>query len=169
MAVPEPGRLANLFELEFPQLLATYNSYVEAQAAVDYLSDNRFPVEHLAIVGTDLRSVERVTGRKDWGTVVNRGLANGLSIGLLFGIMAMIFYPPETNIYQLAAIAIVAGVVISVVFALIGHLMTRGRRDFTSVTQTVATRYEVLCEHKVTMKARELLAQMPGARGNEFR
>ncbi|SDB80067.1 hypothetical protein GA0111570_101341 [Raineyella antarctica] len=168
MAVPDPRRLASLFELEFPQLLATYNSYAEAQRAVDYLSDKSFPVQNLAIVGTDLRSVERVTGRKDWGTVVNRGLSNGLSIGLLFGVMAMLFYPPQTNIYELAAIAVVVGVVISVVFALIGYLMTRGRRDFTSVTQTIATRYEVLCEHKVSMKARELLAQMPGGR-NDFR
>jgi hypothetical protein len=169
MVVPDPARLANLFQLEFPQLLATYNSYAEAQRAVDYLSDKDFPVQNLAIVGTDLRSVERVTGRKDWGTVVNRGLSNGLSIGLLFGIMAMIFYPPETNIYQLAALAVVVGVMISVVFALIGHLLTRGKRDFTSVTQTVATRYEVLCEHRVTSKARELLSGMPGTRGQEFR
>lgn len=169
MPLPDPARLASLFELEFPQLLATYNSYADAQRAVDYLSDKGFPVQHLAIVGTDLRSVERVTGRKDWGTVVNRGLSNGLSIGLLFGVMALIFYPPETNFYQLAAIAIGVGVAISVLFALLGHLMTRGRRDFTSVTQTIATRYEVLCEHKVVMKARELLAEMPGARGNDFR
>ena len=169
MAVPDPSRLASLFELQFPQLLATYNSYPDAQRAVDYLSDKGFPVQNLAIVGTDLRSVERVTGRKDWGTVVNRGLSNGLSIGLLFGVMAMIFYPPETNIYELAAIAIGVGVLISVVFALLGHLMTRGKRDFTSVTQTIATRYEVLCEHKVTGKARELLAQMPGGRSNDFR
>ena len=169
MAVPDPSRLASLFELQFPQLLGTYNSYADAQRAVDYLSDKGFPVQNLAIVGTDLRSVERVTGRKDWGTVVNRGLSNGLSIGLLFGVMAMIFYPPETNIYELAAIAIGAGVLISVVFALLGHVMTRGKRDFTSVTQTIATRYEVLCEHKVTGQARELLAQMPGGRSIDFR
>lgn len=168
MPVPDP-RLGSLFELEFPQLLGTYNSYAEAQRAVDYLSDKQFPVQNLAIVGTDLRSVERVTGRKDWGTVVNRGLSNGLSIGLLFGVMAMLFYPPQTNVYELAAIAVGVGVVISVVFALLGYLLTRGKRDFTSVTQTIATRYEVLCEHRVVMKARELLAEMPGGRSADFR
>ena len=46
--------------------------------------------------------------------------------------------------------------------------MSRGKRDFTSVTQTVATRYEVLCEHKVAARAREMLQQMPGARAAAF-
>src|SRR5262245_33571696 len=43
--------------------VATYETYAEAQRAVDYLSDNGFPVQHTAIIGTDLRLVETVTGR----------------------------------------------------------------------------------------------------------
>jgi hypothetical protein len=43
--------------------VASYGSYEEAQAAVDRLSDERFPLENLDIVGSRLRSVERVTGR----------------------------------------------------------------------------------------------------------
>ena len=35
--------------------------------AVDALSDQGFPVQHLAIIGTDLRQVERITGRMSWG------------------------------------------------------------------------------------------------------
>ena len=42
--------------------------------------------------------------------------------------------------------------------------MSRGQRDFTSVSQIVATKYEVLCEHKVAAEAREMLHQMPGSR-----
>ena len=33
--------------------VASFASYVEAQAAVDALSDNGFPVQYLAIIGTD--------------------------------------------------------------------------------------------------------------------
>jgi len=36
------------------------------------------------------------------------------------------------------------------------------------VTQVVATRYEVLVEHKVAGQARELLAQLPGALPDPF-
>lgn len=43
--------------------VVTYSEYDSAQVAVDRLSDTGFPVEHLDIVGSDLRLVERVTGR----------------------------------------------------------------------------------------------------------
>ena len=40
--------------------------------------------------------------------------------------------------------------------------MTRGgTRDFSSVSQVVATKYEVLVEHRFAEQARELLATMP--------
>jgi len=38
--------------------------------------------------------------------------------------------------------------------------LTRGQRDFTSVSQVVATRYEIMTEHKVAAQGRELLAEM---------
>jgi len=52
-------------ELEYPTSLGVYEHYVKAQQAVDYLSDQDFPVQNLEIVGTELRSVERVTGAPD--------------------------------------------------------------------------------------------------------
>ena len=45
------------------ETVATYDSYEKAQRAVDYLSDNGFPVENTQIVGSDLHLVEQVTGR----------------------------------------------------------------------------------------------------------
>jgi hypothetical protein len=36
------------------------------------------------------------------------------------------------------------------------------------VTQTVATKYEVLCEHKVAARAREMLQGRPEARAAAF-
>ena len=44
-----------------------------------------------------------------------------------------------------------------------GYALTRGQRDFTSVSQVVATRYEVLTEHKYAQQARDLLEAMPPA------
>ena len=48
-------------------ILVSFKTYEEAQAAVDNLSDNKFPVEHVTIIGNDLRSVEVVLGRMSWG------------------------------------------------------------------------------------------------------
>ena len=35
--------------------VGSYEGYEQAQAAVDYLSDEEFPVENVTIIGTDLR------------------------------------------------------------------------------------------------------------------
>ena len=55
------------------------------------------------------------------------------------------------------------GAVFGLVWAMIAHAATRGQRDFTSISQVVATKYEVLVEHKFAQQGRELLAKMPGA------
>ncbi len=158
---------SSMFELEFPQSVGIYNSYADAQKAVDYLADEKFEVQNLAIVGTDLRSVERVLGRRSWGTVLAQGVQSGISTGLLVGIIMLIFLKPE-SILALLLVALGMGIALGVGFAAAGYAMTRGKRDFTSVTQTVATKYEVLCEHKLAAQAREMLLHLPGARSAAF-
>ena len=37
---------------------------------MDYLSDEKFPVENVTIVGTDLRMIERVTGGLTTGRAI---------------------------------------------------------------------------------------------------
>jgi hypothetical protein len=60
--IQRPGAMPG-FDLEYPMSLGVFDSYQQAQRVVGYLSDNDFEVHNLAIVGTDLRSVERVTAR----------------------------------------------------------------------------------------------------------
>jgi hypothetical protein len=43
--------------------VARFDEYETAQRVVDRLSDDGFPVDKLGIVGSDLRLIERVTGR----------------------------------------------------------------------------------------------------------
>jgi hypothetical protein len=57
--------------------IATYASYQEAEQAVDLLSDERFPVNRVAIVGTGLRSVEQVVGRVTTGRAALTGAGQG--------------------------------------------------------------------------------------------
>ena len=166
MAIPQ-RQPSSMFELEFPQSVGIYNSYADAQKAVDYLADEKFEVQNLAIVGTDLKSVERVLGRRSWGTVLAQGVQSGISTGLLVGIIALIFLKPA-SIVALLLVALGVGIALGVGFAAAGYALTRGKRDFTSVTQTVATKYEVLCEHKLAAQAREMLLKLPGARAAAF-
>lgn len=152
-------RTSSLFDLEYPHSVGVFENYPAAEKAVDYLADNGFPVQNLAIVGTDLRTVERVLARKTWRTVLTQGAVQGASTALILFLVLWLFVPAASLLLLLLA-AVVFSVLVSTAFAAIGYRMSKGERDFTSVQQTVATRYEVLCEHKVVEQAREMLAQM---------
>ena len=152
--------------LEYPQSLAVYDDYAAAQKAVDFLSDEKFPVEQCMIVGTDLKRIERITGRLTNGKVAAGGLLSGIWLGLFVGLIFALF--TEEDVLGVILSTTLIGALFGVIWALIGYAMTRGQRDFSSVTQVVATRYEVLVEHKVAARARELLAQLPGATPDPF-
>jgi hypothetical protein len=157
---------ANPLKLEFPQSLAVYDDYAAAQKSVDFLADEKFPVEQLMIVGTDLKRVERITGRLTTAKVALGGLISGIWLGVFVGLIFSIFTEEGALAVILSTAAL--GAVFGVVWALIGYAFTRGQRDFSSVTQVVATKYEILVEHKSAAQARELLAKLPGALPNPF-
>jgi len=146
--------------LEYPMSLGTYDNYQAAQKAVDYLSDHDFPVQNCMIVGTDLKQVERVTGRLTRGRVIGAGALSGMWMGLFVGLIFALFGQGNSTLAVLSTVAF--GAVFGLVWALLGYAATKGQRDFTSVSQVVATRYEVLVEHKFAEQARTLLANLPG-------
>ncbi len=152
--------------LEFPQSLGVYDDYADAQKAIDYLSDEEFPVENCMIVGTELKQVERVTGRLTTGRVAVGGLLSGVWLGLFVGLIFSLF--GEGSALGIILSTALFGALFGLIWALAGYAATRGRRDFSSVSQIVATRYEVLVEHKHAAKGRELLSQMPGRADNPF-
>ncbi|MGQ0624598.1 MAG: general stress protein [Sporichthyaceae bacterium] len=168
-AVPRSG-----LDLAYPRSLAVYDDYAQAQRAVDHLSDREFPVGNLLIVGTDLKSVERVTGRLTRGRVAAAGAMSGLWLGLLVGLVVSIFDDGNGDGGQAAAALLVTpllGALFGLVWSQIGFAaLTRGgTRDFASVSQVVATRYEVLVEHSHAERARELLAALPDRAGGTER
>ena len=163
MSTGLPG--TNPLRLEFPQSLAVYDDYAAAQRTVDYLSDHEFPVENCMIVGTDLKRVERITGRLTSGRVALGGLLTGLWFGLLIGVLFTLF--TSGNVLAQIVSTMAFGALFGVIWALVGYAATRGHRDFSSVSRIVATRYEVLVEHKLLARGQELLASMPG-RTREF-
>lgn len=144
--------------LEFPRSLAVYNAYSDAQRAVDYLSDHEFAVQNVLIVGTDLKQVERVMGRLTWGKVLTGGVLSGMWLGLFVGLLLSMFAPAGSSSLPTILSAVAVGAVFGAVWAGMGYAFTRGHRDFTSVSQVVATRYEVLVEHRLFDEARQMLS-----------
>lgn len=145
--------------LEYPMSLDTYDTYAEAQRAVDFLADKDFPVQDVMIVGTDLKQIERVRGRLTSGKVVLGGLLSGVWIGVFVGLVFAMFEGGEGLVPRLLSTVLI-GAAFGAVWAWLGYRSTGGQRDFTSVSQVVASRYEVLTEHKHVHAARELLAEL---------
>src|SRR3954452_8851367 len=169
MSIPSPGRVSptSPLTLDFPQSLAVYDDYAAAQKTVDFLSDNEFPVQQLMIVGTDLKRIERITGRLTTGRVALGGLLSGVWLGLFVGLVLSLF-GNDDDFWATLLATVLFGAVFGIVWALVGYAATRGQRDFSSVTQVVATKYEVLVEHKSAALARELLAKRPGSLPDPF-
>ncbi|WP_314902570.1 general stress protein [Actinomyces naeslundii] len=146
--------------------VASFATYPEAQRAVDALSDQGFPVQHLAIIGTDLRQVERITGRMSWGRAAMSGAMSGLWIGVFFGLIMSVAGSngPRLNFWA----CVLLGVLWGIVFQLFSYALTRGRRDFTSISQVVASRYSIIAAREVR-EAAQALADVPGnlSRGGE--
>lgn len=138
--------------------VASYETYAAAQAAVDFLSDEHFPVQHVTIVGTDLRMVERVLGRLTYGRVAGAGLASGAWVGLLIGLILLLLSPPEAGLVAILP-AVLIGAAFGLILSLVSYAATRGRRDFTSVSQIVASRYALFCSQEQTGAVREVLGR----------
>ncbi|HQY34126.1 MAG TPA: hypothetical protein PLS68_09190 [Actinotalea sp.] len=136
--------------------IAAYPTYLEAQKAVDHLSDKEFPVQNVTIVGTDLKMVERVTGRLTYSRVAVAGLASGAWFGLFVGLLLSLFAPAESaGVAILPAVAI--GAAFGILFSVISYAFAGGRRDFTSSSQIVASTYALLCAGEVAQRARTVL------------
>jgi hypothetical protein len=145
--------------LEYPMSLGVFETYDEAQKAVDYLSDKQFPVENVLIVGTDLKQLERVTGRLTRSKVAAGGAVSGAWLGAFVGLIFAMF-AQDGFVLVRVVMTMVFGAIFGLIWALVGYQVTGGNRDFMSISQVVATRYEVLTEHKHASRARELLVEM---------
>jgi hypothetical protein len=138
--------------------VASYTSYQEAQQAVDRLSDERFPVENLDIVGTGLRLVERVTGRLTRARAAAAGAATGAWFGLFIGLLVGLFTTGPTWIGLILG-GLLIGAAWGAVFGFVGHAATRGRRDFASAQTLTATRYDIIARGGTAAQARSILQQ----------
>jgi hypothetical protein len=139
--------------------VASFDTYEQAQAAVDYLADQKFAVENVTIIGSDLRQVERVTGRLTWGRVLAAGAAGGAWWGLFVGLLLGIFTVTGTAWVGSLLTGLLIGLVFGMLFAAIGYAATRGKRDFTSASAIVAGRYDVMCNPAHAEEARAHLAR----------
>ena len=136
--------------------VARFEDYESAQRAVDRLSDDGFPVEKLDIIGTDLRLIERVTGRLTSARAAGAGAISGLWIGLLIGVLLGLFTSGHGWLGVVAAAAGI-GALWGAVFGFVTHAAKRGQRDFSSVSGLTASRYDLIAREGTVERARNML------------
>lgn len=164
MSFTRPARVPSTPTLPQGELVASYGTYLEAQRAVDHLSDSQFPVQLVTIVGTDLRMVERVTGRLSYPRVAMAGAASGAWFGTFVGLLLLWFTSSSGGSSSTLMAAIFIGAAFGMLFSVISFSFTGGKRDFTSASQIVASSYAVLCAASEANKARNLLQKIGGVR-----
>jgi hypothetical protein len=138
------------------EVVASYATYAEAQRAVDALSDAGFPVETVEIVGHDVRTVEQVTGRLTNARAAAAGAASGAWFGLFIGLLVGLFTTGAEWI-GLVLGGLLIGAIWGAAFGFVAHWMTRGQRDFSSVSSLVAGRYDVMAARTEAERARQIL------------
>jgi hypothetical protein len=136
--------------------VASYASYVEAQAAVDRLVVAKFKVQELEIVGSGLRTVERVTGPRNWNGTVLGGAAGGAWVGLFVGLLIGLFRSGAAWAgLELAGLFI--GAAWGALLAIGARWSTRGNPSYSSLSGIVATKYDVIALDHTADQARAAL------------
>ena len=145
------------------EAVATYDTYAEAQAAVDTLAKADFPVKQVSIVGNDLKSVERVTGKLSYARAGGAGAASGAWLGLFFGLVLFLFSGSPDLSFVLAAALIGAG--FGMIFSIVSYSINRRRRDFTSTMQVISSSYSIIVDADSIHRARNVLGVEPVVAG----
>jgi hypothetical protein len=154
---PFAGRTAQAFPtLPKGDVLGTYDSYPDAQRVVAKLAEADFPVNQLSIVGNDLKTVERVTGKMTYGRAAIAGALSGLWLGIFFGIVLTLFSPSAGGLILAAAII---GAAFGMLYGIVSFAITKRQRDFTSVHQVLATNYQIVVAPQLTGQARHILGE----------
>ena len=129
------------------RMVATTDRYEEAEAIVDRLADDGFPVEHVVIVGRDLQYVEQVTGHLNAWKAALGGAGSGALLGLVLGLLFGIWFAHDgTSLLAIVVYWGLFGAVIGAVVALVGYAASGGRRNFVSIPAVRAERFDVLVD-----------------------
>ncbi|WP_331712167.1 general stress protein [Agrococcus carbonis] len=137
-------------------VVASYETYDQAQAAIAKVSGSDTELAGLAIIGNDLKLVERIVGRLTWGKVAMRGALRGLGFGAFMGLMFLLFVPEAVgSVLVFPLLGLAFGILLSVV----QHSIVRRKRDFASTQQVLASRYDVVAPQESAGRAMHIIGQ----------
>ncbi len=149
-------------------MVGTFEDYAAAVDYVEKLVANDFPVQQIAIVGKNLRSVERVRNRINQGRVALSGAITGSWIGFLFALVAPVgttgdsaALPAITTSTFLAPVLIGAGV--GTILNVVRFSLAKNKRSFASQSMIIASEYQVQVPADLVSNAQEAAAKAASA------
>jgi hypothetical protein len=144
------------------EVIADFESYAAAVDCVDQLIRHDFPAPMVAIVGSDLRSVERVRAKMSYATVALRGAITGSWVGLVLDLLtsttstsAASSSSGSTGLSLPAAVFIGAGV--GMLFNVIRFSFSRNRHEFSGASAVIASRYDIVVPHSLAQQAKDAI------------
>jgi hypothetical protein len=142
--------------------LAQFTDYKAAVSFVENLIENDFPANAVSIVGTDLRTVEKVRGKLGYGRVALSGMFTGSWVGMFFGLLlGASSTVTEQDLLGNIGAGIVIGAGIGMLINVIRFSMTKNRRGFISAQAVVAKKYEVFVPTELLETAKSASAKKP--------
>jgi hypothetical protein len=144
------------------EVVADFKQYTDALAYVDNLIKNNFPAGAVAIVGSDLRTVERLRGKITYARMALGGAVTGSWMGLAFGLI----FGGQTNpdgssmfggVDPLAS-SMVIGAGLGMLFNVVRYSLARNKKSFVSQSTVVASKYQVQVPAGLAEQARAVPA-----------
>lgn len=139
--------------------VAVYDTYQAAAGAIDTLVEREFPVDKVSVIGSELRSIERITSGLSYPKAALSGLASGLWFGLFLGLIMVIWSPASGVNYLFAALALGAG--FGIISGVATYAFTRRYKNYQSTNAVVATKYSIVVSPEVAAQAQGILGWQP--------
>lgn len=141
----QPNQTRSAASIPDGQVIADFKAYIEAVNYVDRLVHNNFPPQLVAIIGSDLKLIERVRSKLSYGRVALGGAFTGSWMGLMFAFLFGSSSSTATSTsFGSFGSYIVIGAGIGMLISVIRFALTRNKKEFLSGSTVVAARYEVM-------------------------
>jgi hypothetical protein len=142
------------------QVIGKFTDYAEAVAFVDVLINHGFPAGAVAIVGKDLRSVERVRGKMTYGRIALSGAITGSWLGLIAGLFFGGSTDPNASpVVGSTFSSVLIGAGIGMLINILRFSLARSKRAFVSQSSVVASKYEVQVPGDLADQAEKAVAE----------
>jgi hypothetical protein len=144
------------------EVVANFKQYTDAISFVDNLIKHNFPAGSVAIVGSDLRTVERIRGRINYNRLALGGAITGswvgLAFGLIFGAEINPVDPNQLTFSESMLSSVVIGAGLGMLFNVVRYALSRNKKTFVSQSAVVAAKYQVQVPASLAEQARAVPA-----------